>query len=133
MVTSSSPFILGLQTSFPLKLPATSFPQLPIEYYEPSVLREIEQAIGPMLRIDAQTTTESHGRYARICIQVNLDYPFIRTILIESLVQAVVYEGISTLCFSCGRVGHRREACPYTIHAPTFELQMEDDDSQVPA
>ena len=97
------------------------------------MLREIGQTIGPVLRIDAQTTTESHGRYARICIQVNLDYPFIRTILIESLVQAVVYEGISTLCFSCGRVGHRREACPYTIHAPTFELQMEDDDSQVPA
>ncbi|XP_075662960.1 uncharacterized protein At4g02000-like [Castanea sativa] len=107
-------------------------PQLPIEYYETSVLREIGQAIGPVLRIDAQTATESHGHYARICVQVNLDNPLIRTILIESFVHAVVYEGISTLCFSCGRVGHRRVVCPYTIHAPsTSELQMEDDDSQV--
>lgn len=52
-------------------------PQLPIEYYEPSVLREIGQAVGPVLRIDAQTATESRGRYARICVQVNLDNPLI--------------------------------------------------------
>ena len=103
-------------------------PQLPIEYYEPSVLKEIGKAIGPVLRIDAQTATESRGRYARICVQVNLDNPLFRTILIGSLAQAVVYEGISTLCFSCGRVGHRSEACPYTIKAPTSECQMDDTD-----
>lgn len=32
---------------------------LPIEYYEPSVLRDIGLAIGPVLRIDTQTSTES--------------------------------------------------------------------------
>ena len=34
---------------------------LPIEYYEPSVLRDIGRAIGPMLRIDTQTATEAKG------------------------------------------------------------------------
>ena len=34
---------------------------LPIEYYEPSVLRDIGLAIGPMLRIDTQTATEAKG------------------------------------------------------------------------
>ena len=27
----------------------------------------------------------------------------------------VTYEGIQKLCFSCGRIGHKVEACPYTI------------------
>lgn len=92
------------------------------------MLKEIGKAISLVLRIDAQTTTKSRGRYARICVLVNLDNPLIRTILIGSLAQAVVYEGISTLCFSCGRVGHRSEACPYTIKAPTSECQMDDTD-----
>ena len=105
-------------------------PQLPIEYYEPSVLKEIGKAVGLVLRINAQTATESRGRYAKICVQVNLNNPLIRTILIGRLVQAVVYEGISTLCFSCGRVGHSSEACPYTIKAPTSKCQMEDTDGQ---
>ena len=36
-------------------------PGLPIEYCEPSVLRDIGLAIGPMLRIDTQTATEAKG------------------------------------------------------------------------
>ncbi|KAL0003536.1 hypothetical protein SO802_017317 [Lithocarpus litseifolius] len=32
--------------------------------------------------------------------------------------KAVFYEGISRLCFSCGRVGHCREQCQYTVKPP---------------
>ena len=43
-------------------------PELPIEYYEPSVLRDIVKAIRPILRIDTRTATESMGRFARLCV-----------------------------------------------------------------
>ena len=44
----------------------------------------------------------------------------------------VTYEGIHKLCFSCGRIGHKVEACPYTIRkekgkepiVPTEEVQV---------
>ena len=36
-------------------------PELPIEYYEPLVLREIGEAIGSMLRIDSHMAVESRG------------------------------------------------------------------------
>ena len=42
-------------------------PKLPVEYYEPSILRDLGNAIGPVLRIDTHTVTETRGRSARLC------------------------------------------------------------------
>lgn len=58
---------------------------------------------------------EAKGKYARMCIQIDINKPLINTILIGRFEQAVNYEGIQKLCFSCGRLGHLKEACPYTI------------------
>nr|POE91199.1 hypothetical protein CFP56_37804 [Quercus suber] len=44
------------------------FPELPIEFYDTSVLKEIRSAIGPVLRIDSYTAFESCESYARLCI-----------------------------------------------------------------
>lgn len=93
------------------------FPKLPIEYYEPTVLRDLGQIIGPVLRIDTRTASESRGRYARICVQVNFANPLIKIIKIGGVKQPVQYEGINLLCFSCGRVGHKMESCHYTVKA----------------
>ena len=57
-------------------------PGLPIEYYEPSVLRDIGLAIRPMLRIDTQTATEARGQFARFCVQVNFDKLIIKLVKI---------------------------------------------------
>ena len=89
--------------------------ELPIEHYEPSALLKIGQAIGLVLRIDAYTASNVRGRFARICVQVNLDKPLIYFIQIGKMVQKVQYEGLSSLCFECGRMGHRKESCTYMI------------------
>ena len=56
--------------------------ELPIEYYDLVVLRKIGEAIGPVLRIDAHTANGARGRFARLCVQVNLDKPLIKTVKI---------------------------------------------------
>lgn len=101
---------------------------LPIEYYNAEVLQHIGKALGNVLRVDTFTTSESRGRFARLCIQIDVDKPLITTILIGKLEQLVLYEGIRRLCFGCGRVGHRRESYPYIIcqEAPC-KAAMEDD------
>ena len=48
-------------------------------------------------------------------MQVDLDKPLITSIRVGKLVQRVTYEGVSTLCFSCGRLGHKRDSCLYYI------------------
>lgn len=90
-------------------------PELPIKYYEPSALRPIGETIGPVLRIDTYTATETRGRFARICVQVNLYKPITKLLRMGRIEQPVQYEGLNSLYFRCGRVGHRVEKCPYTV------------------
>ena len=45
-------------------------PELPIEYYEPSVLRDIRKATGPILRIDTHMAAESRGWFAKLCLDL---------------------------------------------------------------
>ena len=93
------------------------FPEHPIKYYEPSVLRDLGQIIGPILRIDTRTTSESRWRFARICVQVNFANPLIKIIKVGGVKHPIQYKGINCLCFSCSRVGHKMESCPYTARA----------------
>lgn len=79
------------------------------------VLKEIGSALGPVLRIDSYTATGSRGSYTRLCIQIEIDKPLITSICIGRMVQQVKYEGISSLCFCCGRLGHKQENCGYQI------------------
>ncbi|XP_075670361.1 uncharacterized protein LOC142640156 [Castanea sativa] len=89
--------------------------ELPIEYYETQKLEQIGSTIGTVLKIDTHTAVEARGRYARLCVQLDVNKPFITSIQISEFEQFVNYEGIQRLCFSCGCLGHRKESCPYSI------------------
>ncbi|KAL0012974.1 hypothetical protein SO802_000043 [Lithocarpus litseifolius] len=87
----------------------------PIEYYHVEALQIIGNAIGKVLRIDTHTANESRGRFARLCIQVDVGKPLTTTLLIGGKEQPMCYEGIQRLCFSCERIGHQCEKCPYIV------------------
>nr|POE69940.1 uncharacterized protein CFP56_57744 [Quercus suber] len=89
--------------------------ELPIEYYNSEALQIIGNTIGRVLRIDMHTANESRRRFARPCIQVDIEKPLNTTILIGGKEHAISYEGIQNLCFSCERLGHRRESCLYAV------------------
>ena len=89
--------------------------ELPIEFYDPAILREIGGAIGQVLRIDSYTAMGTRASYVHLCFQVDLTKPLIMAVRVGKLRQKVLYEGISSLCFCCGRLGHKLESCNYHI------------------
>lgn len=67
------------------------------------------------MRINTHTAMEARDKYARLCIQVDVNKLLINTVLIGKFEQVVVYEGINKLCFACSRIGHKKEMCPHTV------------------
>nr|POE80319.1 hypothetical protein CFP56_14083 [Quercus suber] len=79
------------------------------------MLQRIGNQLGNLLKIDTRTINNVRGRYARLCVQIDLDSPLTSKVRIGSLLQPVQYEGIPTLCFKCGYVGHKAHSCPKII------------------
>lgn len=65
--------------------------ELPIELYETEVLKHIGESLGKVLRIDAHTAMEARGKYAQLCIQVDIYKPLINTIIIGRFEQPMTY------------------------------------------
>ena len=72
--------------------------------------------LGKLLKVDVVTSAAIRGRYARLCIQINMAYPFqyARCVKIGAFWQAIIYENLPMLCYQCGRLGHREVHCTET-------------------
>ncbi|KAF3972461.1 hypothetical protein CMV_004032 [Castanea mollissima] len=49
--------------------------ELPIELYDAEVLKQIGESIGKVLRIVSHMAMEARGKYARLCIQIDVNKP----------------------------------------------------------
>ncbi|GLT40485.1 hypothetical protein SLA2020_146200 [Shorea laevis] len=88
------------------------FPNLSADHYDPTTLQKIGNEVGTLLRVDAHTAHHTRGQYARVCVQIDLSRPVVKTVRIGKKKQRVLYEGVNALCFNCGRIGHRNNQCP---------------------
>lgn len=52
---------------------------------------------------------------------MDIEKPLTNAVLVDNFEQPVTYEGLNRFCFSCGRIGHRREECFYTVMKPAPE------------
>ncbi|XP_028099056.1 uncharacterized protein LOC114298645 [Camellia sinensis] len=87
------------------------FPNLPIEYYNEKVLYHIAKVLGVPLKVDINTTMASKGKYARVCIEVDLRKPLASQFSISKNTYIIEYEHLHSVCFSCSRVGHVKHVC----------------------
>jgi hypothetical protein len=85
---------------------------LPIEYYDSRALKFIGNRIGKTVKVDKNTLSQERGKYARLCVQVNLSQPLLAMFTIKGRKYNIEYEGLHMLCTICGRHGHYKEGCP---------------------
>jgi hypothetical protein len=88
------------------------FSGLPIEYYDPRILHFIGNRIGQTVKVDKNTLLQERGKYARLCVEVDLSKPLLAMFELKGRHYKVEYEGLHLLCLSCGRFDHYLGGCP---------------------
>ncbi len=91
-------------------------PKLPIELYDSGLLQRIGNQMGKILKIDVRTANNECGKYARLCIRIDIDQPLTPIVRVSDILQKVQYKGVSAVCFECGCVGHRLAIYPLKIN-----------------
>ncbi|KAL7177442.1 hypothetical protein ACSBR2_030743 [Camellia fascicularis] len=89
------------------------FPKLPIEYFQEKVLYAIAKQIGRPLKIDLTTAMVTRGKFARVCIEIDLRKPLCPRFMLGMKYYNIEYESIHSFYFHCGRVDHRKELCKH--------------------
>jgi hypothetical protein len=67
--------------------------------------------VGKTVKVDKNTLSQERGKYARLCVQVNLSTPLLAMFSIKGRKYNIEYEGLHMLCTTCGRYGHYKEGC----------------------
>ncbi|KAI9115464.1 hypothetical protein K1719_013783 [Acacia pycnantha] len=106
------------------------FPDLPAPLFDKKFLLNLSNSIGKAIRLDVHTAKRIRGRFARMCVELDLKIPLVPEFNVEGQVLSVVYESLGQLCNKCGRVGHLKEGCD-AFHRHSKEDGMAVDESYV--
>ena len=68
-----------------------------------------------MLKIDNLTSIHSRGRFATICVELDLRRELIPSFTTLGRDFLVEYEGLRLICFNCGKYGHEVESCTSSV------------------
>ncbi|KAF9667294.1 hypothetical protein SADUNF_Sadunf15G0007800 [Salix dunnii] len=86
-------------------------PDLNVVFYNESFLLTLASALGTPIRVDMNTVNVTRGKFARICIEVDLDKPVVGKVWIHNHWHNVEYEGLHIICNACGCYGHVARNC----------------------
>lgn len=64
------------------------FPCLPIQYYDKDFLMKIGSKIGRPIRVDQATSLVSRGKFARICVEVDISKPLLAKFMLRRRVRS---------------------------------------------
>ncbi|KAJ4844704.1 hypothetical protein Tsubulata_024279 [Turnera subulata] len=82
---------------------------LPLMYYDDDLLETV--ALGLPIKIDSNTSISTRALYARMCVEIDLALPFVLDVTIRGEEFKVQYEGLHTICMTCGTYGHDEAGC----------------------
>ncbi|XP_045798039.1 uncharacterized protein LOC123892283 [Trifolium pratense] len=95
------------------------FPGLNLFYYDESILLALASAVGRPIKVDSTTLDVRRGRFARVCVEINLNQPVVGKVWIRDYWYQVEYEGLHRICSTCGCYGHLTRGCKSTLTRPS--------------
>ncbi|XP_057432162.1 uncharacterized protein LOC130724913 [Lotus japonicus] len=91
---------------------------LNVTFYDESFLLSLARLFGNPVRVDMNTLNAERGKFARICVELDLTLPVVGKFWFEGFWYKVVYEGLHIICPKCGCYGHRGRECTQPPPAP---------------
>lgn len=85
-----------------------NFLVLLVKYYTVQWLQRAGNRIGRTLRVDDMMLIASHGKFARVCLEVDLSRP----LKASSKLRGQTWKGLHMLCSHYGRYRHNKAGCP---------------------
>ncbi|XP_020232073.1 uncharacterized protein LOC109812500 [Cajanus cajan] len=80
-------------------------------FYDESVLLTIASAIRKPIKVDLNTLNMTRGRFARVCVEINLNEPVVGRFFLNGVWYNVECEGLHLMCSSCGCYGNVLRNC----------------------
>ncbi|CAN1141423.1 hypothetical protein LINPERHAP2_LOCUS12491, partial [Linum perenne] len=71
-------------------------PRLPIHYFHSGAVKRIGDHIGRTVRLDLATTEGARGRFARVCVEIDILKPLLGKHMIEDRIFKIEYESLRT-------------------------------------
>ncbi|XP_057417870.1 uncharacterized protein LOC130712053 [Lotus japonicus] len=110
-VSTWSPKFISPATRVTNTLAWVRIPGLNVVFYDESYLLSVARAIGKPIKVDRNTLKADRGRFARICVELDLTLPVVGKVCIEDYWYNIEYEGLHVICTKCGCYGHRSRDC----------------------
>ncbi|CAL1388660.1 unnamed protein product [Linum trigynum] len=105
-------------------------PGLPIEFINREAVERIASRIGRPIKVDNATQNGDMGRFARVCVEVDLTKPLLSQFKIERSTYYIEFEGLHQICTECGRNGHTTKTCP-NLFKPSKKEPVEKEKEEV--
>ncbi|KAK3221020.1 hypothetical protein Dsin_014990 [Dipteronia sinensis] len=80
--------------------------------------------LGRMCKVDPITKNQARGRFARICLEIDITKPLLGSLSIDDRTIIVEYESLGLICFKCGRYGNSKESYREGVAEPIHEEVM---------
>ncbi|KAL4385736.1 hypothetical protein GQ457_15G014170 [Hibiscus cannabinus] len=84
---------------------------LPFRYYMKSIFCIIVGSVGKIVNIDVNASKGLRGKFTRLAVVVDFDESMPSCLIIDGVKQRIEYEGLPTICFSCGKYDHLTTNC----------------------
>ncbi|KAK3205340.1 hypothetical protein Dsin_019386 [Dipteronia sinensis] len=82
--------------------------------------------LGNTCKVDHIIESQARGRFARICVEIDITKPLKGALSVNDRTIKVEYKSLGLICFICGRIGHSKELCKEGIVEQSKAAEMTD-------